>query len=139
MACDVPGSWADCAAGGLRLERRPPRHAADHRSGRSLVSVPRVRPSVRGEVVGSGGLEVFEDGAVLVTGCVHPEARQRRVQSGFIAYRARSALPKGRCALVGSQPGGLPEGNACWLGFEPLFTETGLQRKMRAPPTGDSP
>lgn len=81
-----------------------------------------------GAVVGSGGLEPFEGSAVLICGCVHPEARRRGVQSAFIRYRIEQARAAGLdYVIIGSEPGTGTERNALRVGFVPMYTQFSLQ------------
>ncbi len=81
-----------------------------------------------GAVVGSGGLEPFEGSAVLICGCVHPEARRRGIQSAFIRYRIEQARAAGLdYAIIGSEPGAGSERNALRAGFVPMYTQFSLQ------------
>ena len=48
-----------------------------------------------GRVVGSGGLESFEDAAVLIAACVHREARRQGLQTAFIRFRLEQAAAMG--------------------------------------------
>lgn len=84
--------------------------------------------TLQDRVVGSGGLEVWEDFGVLVAGCVHPDARRRGVQSAFIAHRVHRAAEAGLAfVLVGSTPGGPTERNARRHGFVRLYETVGLE------------
>ena len=92
-----------------------------------------------GVVVGSGGLEPFEGSAVLICGCVHPEARRRGIQSAFIRYRVEQARAAGLdYAIIGSEPGAGTERNALRAGFVPMYTQFSLQlqRPREAPSSG---
>ncbi len=87
-----------------------------------------------GEVVGCGGLETFEDSAVLIAGCVYPQARRRGVQSAYIRFRLQRAAALGfRYAVVGSTPGQATERNALRAGFRVAYTQTGLRRPSASP------
>ena len=82
-----------------------------------------------GSPAGSGGIEPYESVAVLIAGCVHPEARRRGVQSAFIRYRLHQAAALGATyATIGSTPGGPTERNALRCGFRPAYTQTGLRQ-----------
>ena len=80
-----------------------------------------------GQVVGCGGLEMFEGSAVLIGGCVHTSARRRGLHSAFIGFRLREAARAGASYVtVGSTPGGPTERNALRAGFVPAYTQLGL-------------
>ncbi len=84
-----------------------------------------------GQIVGSGGLEVFEDSAVLIAGAVDPDARQQGIQSAFISYRLQIVRKLGLSyALVGSVPNGGTERNALRQGFVPVMTQVFLRRRL---------
>jgi len=84
-----------------------------------------------GQIVGSGGLEVFEDNAVLIAGAVDPDARQQGIQSAFISYRLQIARKLGLSyALVGSVPNGGTERNALRHSFVPVMTQVFLRRRL---------
>lgn len=76
-----------------------------------------------GRVVGSGGLEPFEGSAVMICGCIHPEARRLGLQSAFMRFRLEQARDAGhRHVLIGSDPGATTERNALRSGFVPCHT-----------------
>ncbi len=82
-----------------------------------------------GELVGSGGLELFEDAAVLIAGCVVERARRRGLHSSFLRFRLEHAARAGlRYATVGSMAGGPTERNALRAGFTVAFTQLGLHQ-----------
>ncbi len=86
---------------------------------------------LNGQIVGSGGLEVFENSAVLFAGATFPEARRKGIQSAFINYRLRVARKLGaEYALVGSVPNGGTERNALRQGFVPVMTQVSLRRRF---------
>jgi len=79
-------------------------------------------------IVGSGGLEMFEDSAVLIAGCINPEARRQGLQREFIQFRLKQAVEYGaRYATVGSVAGGPTERNALRAGFSIGFTHIDLK------------
>jgi len=85
--------------------------------------------TVDGELAGSGGLEVFEDAAVLIAGAVMPHFRRRGIQQAFVRFRLEQARLDGRAyATVGSTPGGPTERNALRAGFQMAYTQIGLAR-----------
>jgi len=78
-----------------------------------------------GRAVGSGGLEIFEDMAVLIGGCVHPDARGQRVHSALIAHRLSVAAQVGLShASIGSLIGATTEHNAVRAGFQVAYIQT---------------
>ena len=78
-----------------------------------------------GCAVGSGGLEIFEDMAVLIGGCVHPDARGQRVHSAFIAHRLSVAAQVGLShASIGSLIDHTTEHNAARAGFQVAYIQT---------------
>ena len=82
-----------------------------------------------GTIVGSGGIEPFEDVAVLIGGCVAPAARRQGVQAAFIRHRLHQARGEGASyATIGSTPGGPTERNALRAGFRPAYTQIGLRQ-----------
>jgi N-acetylglutamate synthase-like GNAT family acetyltransferase len=82
-----------------------------------------------GLVVGSGGLESFEDSAVLIAGCVHPEARRQGLHSAFMRFRLERAAQAGLAyALVASTPGDPTERSALRSGFSGAYTQTLIQQ-----------
>lgn len=84
-----------------------------------------------GELVGSGGLELFEESAVLIAGAVFPEARRKGIQTAFINHRLRVARELGMSyALVGSVPNGATERNALRQGFVPAMTVFQWRRRF---------
>jgi GNAT superfamily N-acetyltransferase len=88
-----------------------------------------------GKIVGSGGLEVFENSAVLIAGAIFPEARRKGIQSAFVNYRLRVARDLGLdYALVGSVPNGGTERNALRQGFVPIMTQIFLRRRFGGTP-----
>ena len=90
---------------------------------------------MRGEIVASGGLEVFENSAVLIAGAVLPHARRQGVQSAFIEFRVRQAAMMGiEYCLVGSLAGGPTERNALRAGFSPVYNPVDLRAPVRSAP-----
>lgn len=84
---------------------------------------------LEGHAVGSGGLELFEESAVLIAGCVHAQARRRGLQSAFIRFRLMQAANRGlRYAIVASKPGGPTERNALRAGFSVAYTQLVLHQ-----------
>lgn len=84
-----------------------------------------------GAIVGSGGLEFFEDAAVLIAGCVNAEARCKGLHSAFIRFRLQQAKKAGvRYVTVGSILGGPTERNALRAGFSVAYLQTGLSLKV---------
>jgi len=84
-----------------------------------------------GQLVGSGGLERYQDSGTLFGGCVVEAARGRGVQSAFIRDRVSTAHGMGlRSVNVGSEPGGPTERNALRAGFVPAFTNLGLRKGL---------
>ena len=84
-----------------------------------------------GAIVGSGGLEFFEDSAVLIVGCINAEARCKGLHSAFIRFRLQQAKKAGvRYVTVGSILGGPTERNALRAGFSVAYLQTGLSRKV---------
>ena len=82
-----------------------------------------------GQVVGSGGLEVFEEVGVLMAGCVHPGARRRGLHSAFIRFRLEQAAREGlRYATIGSLREESTERNALRAGFTMSFEQIHLQQ-----------
>ena len=71
-----------------------------------------------GQIVGSGGLEVYDRSAVLIAGCVHPSARRQGIQAAFIRHRIALARAEADYVLIGSTPGGPSARNAQRAGFE---------------------
>ncbi len=83
-----------------------------------------------GRVVGSGGLEIFEDTAVLFCGCVYVDARRRGLHAAFIRFRLQEAATAGlRYATVASSVGGPTERNALRAGFSVVYTQLGLMQR----------
>ncbi|MDP6934511.1 MAG: hypothetical protein QGG40_16415, partial [Myxococcota bacterium] len=81
-----------------------------------------------GQVVGSGGLEIYEDTAVLIAGCVHSEARNQGLHGAFIRFRMQQAELAGlHIVTVASTPGGPTERNALRAGFSTMYTQTTLE------------
>ena len=81
------------------------------------------------EVVGSGGLELWEGAGVLFAGCVRAEARRRGHHQSFLRHRLHQAKALGCThALIGSTPGGPTERNALRMGFRVAYTQ--LQAKL---------
>lgn len=90
---------------------------------------------LNGEAVGSGGLEIFENSAVLIAGAIFPEARRKGIQSTFMNFRLRVARDLGvDYALVGSVPNGGTERNALRQGFVPFMTQIFLRRRFDGTP-----
>ena len=86
-----------------------------------------------GDVVGSGGLELWEGAGILFAGCVRAEARRRGHHQSFLRHRLHQARQLGCThALIGSAAGGPTERNALRLGFRPLYTQ--LQLISGSPP-----
>lgn len=82
---------------------------------------------LEGTVVGSGGLEIFGESALMIAGCVHPEARRQGVHLAFMQFRLEQARAAGLHSLtVGTKPGGPTERNALRAGFTPVYTQLGL-------------
>lgn len=76
-----------------------------------------------GHVVGCGGLEPFENMAVLIGACVHPEARRIGLHSAFIRFRLMQAQQQGLdYALIASAVNGPTQRNATRVGFTPAYT-----------------
>jgi len=96
---------------------------------------PRVRLwllELEGRIVGSGGLETFEETAALIAGCVHIEARAKGLHSAFIRFRLEEAAAADlHYVTVGSTPGGPTERNALRAGFSVAYTQLGLQQQGR--------
>ncbi len=83
-----------------------------------------------GRVVGSGGLESFEDAAVLIAACVHREARRQGLQTAFIRFRLEQAAAMGLGgATVASTPGGPTERNALRTEFSVAYRQTRLEQR----------
>lgn len=81
-----------------------------------------------GRIVGSGGLESFENAGVLLAACVYPEARRRGVQSAFIDFRLQQAAAAGlEYVTVASTAGGPTERNALRAGFSVAYTQVALE------------
>ena len=86
-----------------------------------------------GNVVGSGGLELYEGSGVLIAGTVHEAARRRGFQRAFLRFRMEQAMAAGLdYALVGSPPGGPTERNALREGFSVAYTQLGFRRLRQA-------
>ncbi len=86
---------------------------------------------VDGALAGSGGLETYEESAVLIAGAVLPGFRRRGLQSELIRYRLAQARATGhRVALVGSLSGGPTERNALRAGFRVSHAQLGLRRSL---------
>jgi hypothetical protein len=86
--------------------------------------------SLDGRIVGSGGLECFENAGVLIAACVYPESRRRGVQSAFIRFRLQQAAAAGlEYVTVASTPGGATERNALRAGFSVAYTQVGLEQR----------
>jgi hypothetical protein len=191
MSCDVPGSWADCAAG-LGVDRAVPEAVLDElvdfyakrRRRASVVLTPYQHPELlpslaargftlqsletvlarpltplppdpepeglqivqvdggdpdsvsafveahlrgffpAGDVVGSGGLELLGEGAVLIAGSIMEGARRRGLHRAFIRHRLVFAAGEGcSFAVVGSVPNGPTERNALREGFSVAYTQ----------------
>lgn len=107
---------------------------------RRVARHPRCRTwllELDGRVVGSGGLEGFEESAVLIAGAVVPEARRRGLQAALVAHRLRVARELGaEYVLVGSTPGGPTERNALRAGFGVAMTLIGVESRRQAPGSG---
>jgi hypothetical protein len=83
-------------------------------------------------VVGSGGLEVFEDSGVLIAACTHPDVRRQGVQSAFIRFRVQRSAELGlRYVSIASTPNGATERNARRAGFTPVYTQRTLELSGR--------
>ena len=84
---------------------------------------------LEGQVVGSGGLEVFEEVGVLMAGCVHPAARRRGLHSAFIRFRLEQAARAGlRYVTIGSLLDEPTERNALRAGFAVSFEQIRLEQ-----------
>jgi len=81
-----------------------------------------------GQIVGSGGLEIFEDMGVLIAGCVHPQARRQGLHRKFMEFRVAEAQRRGASyAAVASVPDGPTQRNAAREGFKVAYTHTTFQ------------
>jgi GNAT superfamily N-acetyltransferase len=93
---------------------------------------PRVRLWLlehRGRLVGSGGLETFAHGAVLIAGGVAPHARRLGIHSAFIRHRLSVAKALGlNYATIASSPDGPTERNARRVGFRRAYTQSTLEQ-----------
>jgi GNAT superfamily N-acetyltransferase len=100
--------------------------------GERVATHPRVRLWLlehRGLLVGSGGLEVYAHGGVLIAGGVAPEARRLGIHSAFIRFRLNVARDLGLdYATIASTPGGPTERNARRAGFATAYTQHMLER-----------
>ena len=86
--------------------------------------------SLDGRIVGSSGLECFENVGVLIAACVYPEARRCGVQSAFIRFRLQQAAAAGlEYVTVSSTAGGPTERNALRAGFSVAYTQVGLEQR----------
>lgn len=82
-----------------------------------------------GALAASGGLEFYEQSAVLFGGATLPAFRKRGLQSALIHRRCLLAQKRGAAyVLIGSQPGGPTERNARRAGFEENHRVRGLKR-----------
>ncbi|MFT4976768.1 MAG: hypothetical protein ACI8S6_002673 [Myxococcota bacterium] len=92
-----------------------------------VAQSPRVRLWLlveAGEVVGSGGLELLGEGAVLIAGSIMEGARRRGLHRAFIRHRLVFAAGEGcSFAVVGSIPNGPTERNALREGFSVAYTQ----------------
>jgi GNAT superfamily N-acetyltransferase len=81
----------------------------------------------KGQVVGSGGFETFENSGVLMAGCVHPEARRQGLHSAFIKFRIQAAREAGlQYAVIVSLAGESTHRNALRTGFTVAYTQHNL-------------
>jgi GNAT superfamily N-acetyltransferase len=88
---------------------------------------------VDGELAGSGGLEFFEDTAVMIAGCVYPEFRRRGIHSAFMNFRLAEAQSADvKIVLVASPAGGPTERNALRVGFSVAYHL--MELSQRIPP-----
>lgn len=72
-----------------------------------------------GALAGSGGVEFYEQSAVLFGGATLPQFRKRGLQTALITERLRIAQGQGaEYALIGSEPDGPTQRNATRAGFE---------------------
>jgi GNAT superfamily N-acetyltransferase len=126
-------AWVDAQVAGF-YDDGPPPPAIPPITAR-VARNPRVRSwilEVDGEVAGSGGLELYEDFAVLVAGAVRPGFRRRGLHRAFMRARLAEAAAEGCAyALVGSTPGHTTERNALRAGFQVAYTEIGLRKRCR--------
>ncbi len=83
-----------------------------------------------GQVLGSGGVEVYEETGALIGGCVHPEARCQGLHGAFIRFRLEHAQQQGmRYATICSLQGGPTERNALRMGFTVAYTQTVMHQE----------
>jgi len=83
-----------------------------------------------GQIVGSGGLETFEDSGVLFAGCVHPDARRQGLHSAFLGFRLQAARDAGlRYAVIASLTGEATHRNALRTGFTEAYTQHNLRQQ----------
>jgi hypothetical protein len=79
---------------------------------------------LEGRIVGSGGLESFENSAAMFAGCVYSDVRHRGIHSAFIHHRIREAAQAGfDDILIGSTPEDTTERNALRAGFSVAFIQ----------------
>ena len=84
---------------------------------------------LEGQIVGSGGLEIFEQSGVLIAGCVHAKARNQGIQLAFIKFRLQQAAIMGlNYVTIGSIPEKTTERNALRAGFSVAYTQLELQQ-----------
>lgn len=84
-----------------------------------------------GETVASGGLETFENSAVLICGGVLPAHRRQGIQQALIDYRVRAASELGcNYSLIASTAGGPTERNALRSNFQPAFTQLTMRKPV---------
>ncbi|MEE2830432.1 MAG: hypothetical protein VX498_14685 [Myxococcota bacterium] len=84
---------------------------------------------LEGRVVGSGGLEHYENSAVLFGGCIEPGSRRRGLHSAFTLFRLQQAELAGlHYVTVASIAGGPTERNALRAGFGVAYTQIEFQQ-----------
>lgn len=111
--------WVQAQAQGFSPHQTPPEGAKAiaarvARSPRSLCLLV----FWEGALAASGGLEFYEQSAVLFGGATLPAFRKRGLQSALIQQRLHLAQGRGATyALIGSEPGGPTERNAGRAGF----------------------
>lgn len=85
-----------------------------------------------GEVAGSAALDLYDGAAHLFSGAVLPAFRRRGLQAALIAHRVRAAAEAGaEQVLIGCSPGSPTERNALRAGFQVVYTQLFLKRRLR--------
>ena len=130
---DLEAFWASQTRGGFEDDEAP---AGLRPIFERVVRHPRATcwtMEYAGQIVGSGGLETFEDSGVLIAGCVHPEARRQGLHSAFIEFRLQAVREAGlRYAVIASLAGESTHRNALRAGFTEAYTPHNLHLQPSA-------